>query len=522
MRRNRNPMDIRLNAIEMAVKKLAEGCENCAQGYFDLARTYGASVEEIEHARSAVLTLTATSVSRRELLKRAAVATAGMTVLTTAGGFFPQFSRLTAMAADGAQIAWSIGPTTANGRHLIGIDPTSHIVGQVDTTADNVLRSPDGAYLYAISARKSGISIMTVVDVFNTLTGTLQQTIRGQTLALGSDDGWDSLVPTMSADGRYLAVLHNTHYVIRPHAYSVFKRLPTGQTVLVSIDDATIVTGVEIFDLSRAYSLDYLKLSASPANVVGGHVEFSTDNSHLYAFTAERGLIGTIVAVQFDGHRLNEIMSATDDQSGHRISAPVPFAPSMGRIQPDGRTSIRMVDDTVEWIDLSSLTITRQLSVAPSLPMSKPFPPLPLFSPDGAELYIARPALGTIDAVDLVQGKQTGTLTLPQSGIGIAPVDMRAIASAIVSPDGAYLYMTDGRGGDGIWVVHLPTLTVEQHWLMGQYIGAVWLSGDGQVLFGQDVSNGLLYVVDGNGRNTGTLESGGILAGFVKTDATRI
>jgi len=78
MLRPRNPAQIQQDAINMAIKKANQGCLGCTKNYFELARRYGATEEEISQTihRSSVNS----GISRRTLLKIAMGVAAGLTV----------------------------------------------------------------------------------------------------------------------------------------------------------------------------------------------------------------------------------------------------------------------------------------------------------------------------------------------------------------------------------------------------------------------------------------------------------
>jgi len=524
MQRQRTVAEIRADAIKMAIKKGAEGCDGCARSYFDLARRHGATEEDIE--RAILAADGPTGMSRRDLLKLAAVGAARLAVLSAAAGSLaPPFvgralARTTAPTDAQAQVAWVIGPSasTAAGRQLIAIDPRGQIGGRVTVTGHAVVRSADGATVYTVEAHASGATSTTVVTVYDASTGALRHTVTGHTLPLGFVTGWDMVEPAISADGRYLAVLHSTRYVITPAVRHITKRYPNGTTRVVSLDDATIITGLEIIDLQVAQSLDYLALGSSPTGVSGGHIVIAPDD-HIYVFTHGVGALGTVMAAQFDGQRLAAAASAIDGQGGHAIPAAGPDAHIPSLLTADGRTLVRLVDPEVQWLDLQALTLKSRLNVAPSIAVAKSFPPAGLFSPDKAMLYIARPAIGVVQAVNIQTGAEIGSLQLPL-GIGRSTDDTRAVRGATLSPDGATLYMVDGRSANGVWAVSVPTLTVAGNYLSGHVIQDVWASG--ATLYAQELHTGHVYVLQPDGTVVHDTAVGDEVFGFIETVRQRL
>ncbi len=281
MQRQRTAAEIRADAIKMAIKKGTEGCESCARSYFHLAQQHGATEEEIERAIAAADT-GAMGISRRDLLKLAALGAARIVAVSAVGGLAPQLMARTAAAAaqttDGAQVAWVVA--TPSGQQLVGVAPDGSTVGQIDATNKAILRSPNGAIFYAVSSRPNGDTSTAIIEVYSAATGSLQQTITGRTLPLGNARGFDALDAMVSPDGRSLALLHQTSYVVTPAVHQVAKRDRKGVTRTISIDATTIINAVEVIDLTGAQSLDYFKLDDAPDNLLGGQVIFGPNNSY--------------------------------------------------------------------------------------------------------------------------------------------------------------------------------------------------------------------------------------------------
>lgn len=82
MKRARDSAAIRMDALRLAAKKAAEGCDGCARSYFELAEQHGATQGEIEAVLSGLST---TSISRRLLLKLAAAGAASVALVGRSG-----------------------------------------------------------------------------------------------------------------------------------------------------------------------------------------------------------------------------------------------------------------------------------------------------------------------------------------------------------------------------------------------------------------------------------------------------
>ncbi len=82
MLHQRNSVQVRTDALKMALKKAKAGCYSCAQSYFDLARQHGATEQEISHAIDKAAETGEQGISRRDLLKLAIAVVAGVALGT--------------------------------------------------------------------------------------------------------------------------------------------------------------------------------------------------------------------------------------------------------------------------------------------------------------------------------------------------------------------------------------------------------------------------------------------------------
>src|ERR1700726_4154379 len=83
MLRQRDTARIRADAVRMGVQKAKNGCLSCSEQYFELARQHGATEEEIRGALESATGTTGKRLSRRNLVKLAAVGAAGGLALET-------------------------------------------------------------------------------------------------------------------------------------------------------------------------------------------------------------------------------------------------------------------------------------------------------------------------------------------------------------------------------------------------------------------------------------------------------
>ncbi|MBA2393117.1 MAG: hypothetical protein H0V70_10275 [Ktedonobacteraceae bacterium] len=78
----RNPEKIRVDAIQMGIKKAQGNCQQCAESYFELARKHGATEEQIQQALEDAAQMKGRHLNRRDLIK---VLAASVVALGTAG-----------------------------------------------------------------------------------------------------------------------------------------------------------------------------------------------------------------------------------------------------------------------------------------------------------------------------------------------------------------------------------------------------------------------------------------------------
>lgn len=82
MLHQRNSVQVRTDALKMALKKAKAGCYSCAQSYFDLARQHSATEEELSYAIDKAAETGEQGISRRDLLKLAVAVVAGVALST--------------------------------------------------------------------------------------------------------------------------------------------------------------------------------------------------------------------------------------------------------------------------------------------------------------------------------------------------------------------------------------------------------------------------------------------------------
>ena len=344
------------------------------------------------------------------------------------------------VAGPGANIAWVTSQQSSGGAYtgdiVTGIDPTGHVVGQIN--ARDELRSPDGSHLYDLTDG--------AVNVFSAVDGHKEQTIRLSPVGFG--------VQMLSADGRYLAVAGSST--------------------------------IQLVDLTAGRAVASINVGSQGSGVpliVGPHAE------HVY-------VVGTTIAkFAFDGASLQVEQRTT----GHMLPCDGLVAGGSNsagglsfRVLADDRTLVAFcpMNGRVTWLDLVQMKVTNELVVA----QRNPFWVSPVFSPDGNTLYLYEGGTGALHAVDLVHQtivKSTKVATAgtnPLAWLGSLLVT-QAYAGAIdrtaaVSPDGTWLYVIGDFGTPGgVSLVHLPDLAVKGRWLRDVSFDSVWVSADGKTIY---------------------------------------
>jgi AhpD family alkylhydroperoxidase len=117
MLRPRHSLQVRADALKMAVRKAKTGCHPCVQGYFELAQKHGATEEEIARALAAAHAVSKQGISRRRLLQLSAALAAGATF--AAGDFLAQ-------RADASTYFWG---TDSNSASMLEI-PQNFYIGR--------------------------------------------------------------------------------------------------------------------------------------------------------------------------------------------------------------------------------------------------------------------------------------------------------------------------------------------------------------------------------------------------------
>jgi hypothetical protein len=338
----------------------------------------------------------------------------------------------------GAAVAWL--------DNLTGFDASGHIVGHIPASV--ALRSPDGNAIYALAAQK--------VEVYSATTGKLERTIPRR----GSGD-----TAAISPDGRFIAILGGTPVVLE------VVDLTSGRSVVTTRLNGTLSNG-----------LHFVLISADGTRIVAAGNFWQTS---------------VVAVLHFDGSNLRVERQAVSGQQGHSLPSCDGMDPGNAfgglpeRLLPDGNTMVSFCpgNGEVAWVDLTRLTITKQVRVQEQ----NPFWLSPVFS-SGSMLYVHEPGTRRLTSIDLVRR------TIVRSSVVNGPTALNPLQwladkiftpvlaggiprSAALSPDESVLYVTGAFGqGIGVAAIDPRDLHVISQWKLDGG-GSLWLSGDGQTVF---------------------------------------
>ena len=493
MLRQRDAHDVRRDALQMALRKLTEGCTSCADKYFQVARANGATEEEIARAVADAKVSPAPGVSRRSFVQGVAGATAAL----AAGALLEPVVRASAGAQPAAAeaVAWVSGVTRGVPvAKALGISSSGFLVGEIEIPAEGVIRSADHRKLYGLFSRRENGTSQPVIEEFDAADASHQRTIVGQPVATAGPNDWEGVRAFLSPDGRYMAIHRQPRTQVGAPVIT-HKKLPDGTTQDIQTSHVAFGNAMEVFDLGSGRA-SYLKLDDSIANMGGGQIVFGPQNRMLYLITFQKRVrdsmmqfADSITRIAFDGANLAVEDRATDGEGDHVIPQAGLPSPSPAAVVGGGQVLVRFwYEDYLQWIHLARLTVIREHHLGRDRVSAKPLPASVLFSSDGSRIYIANPLTGFIRVVDAVSGEMLAQTELPRLSTDQRPVlRYPGHPAAALSADGKVLYVNDVRTDPGgIWMLNLPDLSGRGFWTPDRPLSSLWLGADAVFAIGTD------------------------------------
>jgi len=491
-------------------------CPTCAEGYFALARSLGATEDDIQGAiRAAEVRHAILLLNRRSFLKMTAAGAVAVG-LGIAGHTVPL--RAAARLDAGMQSAASTGAVWVHAyrsplpgkdvpqTRLIGISGDGEVIATVDPLSGTPLRSADGNVVAIVTTGQDQRVEITVLDAQS---GTRVRTISAKTLA--DSDGADSEITTaLSADGRLLALVAHTVSIASGTSRTISKGGAYGVDAFqVNVGDQRSSLTVELLRLTDGASSGVMVLEDQSS--LAGFVQplFRQDGLQL------------LVTYVRDNQALLRLFSTTDmslDEvdAGTLERAALPYGIPSVVTQPlrtrflrnPGRVVSFINTEQVAVIDAGSLGTVRGIPVAPE--SWRRGEPTLIIAADGTEGYSVLPHGVAVQFVDLATA---AALTLQVTSVAEAPVAPFASVpfnAVAYQPLSRRLLLSHSAAQGGISVIDIAAQSVSDEWIEDEPVAGVWSSADEQRVAALDAS-GALHLLDAQGAEVGTVPIGSAL-----------
>lgn len=497
--------------------KLVADCPQCADAYFALAKTLGATDEDVRDAlRAAEARDEKLLINRRAFLKMTAAG-----VITASVGLTWRGGRLSAAASPFASknSVWVHAyrsPLPGKGlpqTRLIGVSASGAIVANIDPLNGTPLRSRDGSTVAVVSSSGDG---RVSVSVYDASTGTpLQQLSAGAPLDVASEEliSFD-VVPAISANGTWLGLIGHTMRYLPGTVRAVTKGGTYGvDEYIVPVGERVSSLTLEVINLTSGSSAGLKELESLASSVGFVQPIFADDSDRLLvSYLVE----GNAVLRRFgvDGGSLTEERSSSISRNNLPYGLPrVSMRPANTRFLPErGLIAAFSSADQVLVIDADTLAVRRSVPV-PLLTSLRGEPTL-IVSTSGQEGYVVQPYGAAIQFVDLA-GTDVDVVrviedsTLPTSGYPMVPFN----AVAYQAPQ-ARVLLSHGLSRNGLSVVDVARRSVVESWLDTDHIAGVWSSPDGELVVVVD-TNGALRMLEPSGQVFATIPVGSAIVNLL-------
>lgn len=506
--------DVRAEALAKGAEQVVVAdCPTCAEGYFALAQSLGATEDDIQGAiRAAEVQHAKLLLNRRSFLKMTA-AGAIAAGLGIAGRTVPlkAASRLDAgiLSAASAGAVWVHAyrsPLPGKGApqtRLIGISGDGAVFSIVDPLNGTPLRSVDGEVLAIVSTGQDRSVVVTVLDAQN---GTGVRTIAAETIS-DSDSANPEVTAALSADGRLLALVTHTVSIVPGTSRTISKGGTHGvDEFQVTVGDQRSSLTVELLRLTDGASSGVMVLEEQSS--LAGFVQpvFRQDGLQLLV-TYVRDNQAVIRLFSTADASLIEVDAGTLERVALPYGIPsVVTQPLRTRFLRDPGHIVSFIDtERVAIIDAGSLGTVRGIPVSPE-PWRRGEPTL-IISADGKQGYSVLPHGVTVQFVDLVAATASTLQVTSVTEAPVAPFASVPFNAVAYQPLSHRLLLSHSAAQGGISVIDTVAQKVSDEWIVDEPIVGVWSSADEQRIAALDAS-GALHLLDAQGAAAHTVPIG--------------
>lgn len=451
-----------------------EGCTPCSERSTDRMRlggavAAGAGIDKSSLAPEAML-------SRRDVI---ALAAKGIVLVgaATSVGVSPSTWRRVAAAtsADSVGLAWLLGASASSKSALASVDSQGELVIRAPMISSRVLQTEDDARTIALEYEISQLTSQVRLHVYDAATGGELKVVAGNQLGMGPNDV-DIPFFALSADGRYAGVLHQA---LR-NATATPKSLDGARVAQVP---QAIDNFFEIVDLQVGAPGPLSAIAAGADFAPGAQVIRGMLNGDFYVITQDRFATQTIRMIT--GGPSGPVVSATATSGQQGCSIP-PFnlgLPWSRQTIGDGSVVVRAQGKTVQWLDLSRMTVVAALKLAGlGTENVRSIGGIgATFSPDRSTLVVASPVFGSVQAVDLRARLVRKSAALPGPRGDDSLRGYFKLDSVAISQGNDRIIALDGRATPvRMWTLGLADLGIRGSEPVG-LSAAVWMNQSGTV-----------------------------------------
>lgn len=487
--RQKNPEEIRRDALKVAARKYAEGCGECAERYLAVAQRAGAHAEDIELIRKQGIHGFVTQVSRRRFLHSVGGAALALGVL-------PSTRFLTATPAQAAAPSpptWLVGPSLsgkARTHTVTLLNDDGSLAGSRDVIADAIVPSTDGQLLYVIAQQNDAATATTTVAALDNTASDLFS-ITGLSTSLGDARGTDRIQATLSAAGDRLHIFHSTLTPLPNTDRTITKQ---GRAVPLADGSVQQLAPVAIVVPQMRNIRTLESISLREKRPLGPALTFSTADGPQLASVASSPVSSYLISEDSTGHRVQIVADVTGVQPTVKLSKTSwQYLPTVAPTLPNGVPSMHYSQSahaviafaspyTIEWLDPDTLDVTTSQFVPTGDAEHAGNPRFPVYAfwaPNKDYLFILDTANSELFSVDLTARSITGIWS---SGSG-EPYPTRATPTAsqplTTSPAGDRVAVVDPTTPNTLVLIDVKRAAVSNSVSLRGDILAIASNGEG-------------------------------------------